>query len=241
MLKKIYIPTEEELFFMEEMNSDVYKYLITKVVEVILAKGEKLDDIKKIEDELLDIPEIAHAICYVYPEMLFTLEYARYDMNLCLKLLDKKKDRQIFNLDILSSFSESVQNGPVMINTIYMLDELLKINPEYRFQYKKSTLLDDIFNVNYERFSSVIVRVMDKLINIDPAYAVKLFMDKQIKFDYISYIDENKNSQFLNEKINEYFKRYDIPESISIPYKGKNIMSNQDEHIKKLIKYINRK
>ena len=65
-MKKVYIPKVEELITIESYkNANVYKYLLAKVVESLLANYIYLSSLDK---SLKDIQELTNSICYIYPQ-----------------------------------------------------------------------------------------------------------------------------------------------------------------------------
>lgn len=241
--KALYIPTEEDISILQKIkaNNDInkvniYGYLVAKAIEKAIIDYSFL---RYKDISVIDIPEVVHGICYVYPQEILNSDYAKYDADLCHKLLLKNIDNSITNLDDLKRFAHSVQFNRQTINTtIDILDLKLNNNPKYRFNYEKSELLDAIFGVEYQEFISQPYYNMKKLIHIDPIYA--------LKFDYRKLMSEiiepderiiNYNlGLLLQEGIYKYMQRYDISEFIGSEYD-----SPKEEETKKLIKYLHNK
>ena len=153
-MKKVYIPTEEELKQLNYLGINVYKYLFAKVTETLIMEDiiyEETDMLDVVYEQLTEFPEIKAAICRMYPEKIALSQYASKDIELC-RLLSRKITRQdntIYQLDTLAYFdqeSDVVSDKIVIENTIKNLSEYLTASPRYRFDYKgPSILLDNLF------------------------------------------------------------------------------------------------
>ena len=154
-MKKVYIPTEEELQQLNYLGINPYNYLFSKVTETLIMEdiiyGE-IDMLDTAYEQLSEFPEIIYAISRIYPEKIASSEYARKDIDLCRLLTSKisRQDNSIYQLDTLSYFdleSSIISDNIVIQNTIKNLSEHLSTNPRYRFDYKEpNILLDNIFD-----------------------------------------------------------------------------------------------
>ena len=177
--KTVYIPTEEDIYNLEIIkrasgvnNIDIYGYLIAKTIEKLISNNKFISN---IDSYLLEIPEIVHGICWLYPQELFSSSTARQDYDLCSGLLTKQTDQTIYNLDNVSKFDKNIQlNYEIKQKVIKILEEKIISTPEYRFTYQQGVLLDAIFGVKAEEFNNLPVDIQVKLANIDPTYVLKL-------------------------------------------------------------------
>ena len=122
-----------------------------------------------------------------------------------------------------------------MNKTITRLNKVLIDNPKYRFTYKQSKLLDDIFlgrvnldNIGYDE------KML--LASIEPAYLVKYYQN------YLKSFEGTKDlKQVLKYGIFDFCYRYNVSNWLGSEYKGKDILTNQPTEVKRLIKCINNK
>ena len=132
------------------------------------------------------------------------------------------KPNTIYRLDNLSYFSELTQfNQTIVIDTIITLYNELKSNPEYRFNYKESILLNQIFTCDPFAFSTLPKEIKEMLVSIETAYA--------INFGYLGIV---------NKSINEYAARYLIDNDLGLSLLKKDIITNPDKDVKRLLKTI---
>ena len=242
-MKKVYIPTEEQLYLMQEQGANLYKYLLVKAIETIIMDikinknytGNDKYIINSIKNKLIrENPYIEQAICRLYPEELPHTIYAKRETYLCLALIQEeyKQDNSIYNLDNLSYFDNGqgvLTNNIVVSRTIKTLVDKLPLSPEYRFEYRQSKLLDDIFGCCLSnRFLSI---PYSELAKIEPAYLLN-------KNELIQGLQEKIK---LNEYINDYAKRYGIQSFELTEYENKDILTNPDACVKRLIKCIKNK
>ena len=243
--KPLYIPTDKDIYNLQKIKEsnginhvDIYGYLVAKTIEKLITDFSFL---RYKDIPVIDIPEIIHGICYIYHQEIYNSEYAKYDADLCNKILAKQIDNGINILDNLSMFAQSVQfNHQTISTTLDILDTKLKDNPKYRFIYNDSELLDAIFGVDYQQFESLSYGDLVKLINIDPIYA--------LKFDHSKLITEFKEPEerlinyrkgiLLESSIRKYKQRYDLSEYVGYEYESEDMTNPKDENVKKLIKYL---
>ena len=237
-MKEMYVPTMDELYLMQDMGSNIYRYLVAKVVERLILEGVNTPAkgmLKSTYKYLRENYDVASAICSLYPEEMQYSEILKYDSSFCLKLIEEPKplDR---SLDNLSYFDEgTLSNVSVMNKTITRLNKVLIDNPKYRFTYKQSKLLDDIFlgrvNLDTIGYDEKIL-----LASIEPAYLVKYF-------EYYSSLLKGTKTpdEVLKTSIFDYCHRYDIANWLGQKYRNKDILTNQPTEVKRLIKCINNK
>ena len=232
-MKKVYIPTEEELQQLNYLGIDTYKYLLAKTVEAVIMEDIIYDYVDMLDityEELSEFKEIKYAICGIYPERIATSNYAKKDIELCRTLIDRisRQDNTIYQLDILSYFdleSSIISDSIVIQNTIKKLSEHLTTNPRYRFDYKEpNILLDNIFACEIP-LENIANNLQHELLSIDPIYITKLGLDLDIEKRNYS---QNK-SFYLSRGLARYTNRYHL-ENID--------RNNQGEKTKKLIRYL---
>ena len=82
-MKKVYIPTEEELQQLNYLGINPYNYLFSKVTETLIMEdiiyGE-IDMLDTAYEQLSEFPEIIYAISRIYPEKIAPSVYARKDI-----------------------------------------------------------------------------------------------------------------------------------------------------------------
>jgi len=246
--KALYIPTDEDIYKLQKIKEandinkvDIYGYLVAKAIEKLIIDFNFL---RYKDIPVTDIPEVIHGICYVYPTEIYNSEYAKYDADLCHKILVQSFDNSISNLDRLSLFAPSVEfNRKTISMTLDILNEKLKDNPKYRFTYNDSELLNAIFGVNYNEFLSLSYHDMVKLIHLDPIYALKF--DSQKLIPEITDPDERlinyRLGILLETGIRNYKQRYDLHEYVGYNFEKEDMTNPKDEQVKKLIKYLHHK
>lgn len=233
-MKKICIPTDEELYVLKELKTNINSYLTAKMVEKLIfnginnkEKGMLNSSYKYIKDNY----DIAYGVCRLYPEEIKNSEIMQYEPSLCLELIsDKNKSNNSNNsLDYLSYFNKSALNNEVVINTVInSLADILKDNPKYRFEYKDNSLLDNIFACNIKPDN------LEKgflLGTIDPIYIARYInllekMNIENTFGYV----KNKIPDLARIAVYAYAKRYGIYND--------NYPSYDEDNAKKLIKCI---
>ena len=237
-MKEMYVPTMDELYLMQDMGSNIYRYLVAKVVERLILEGVNTPAkgmLKSAYKYLRENYDVASAVCSLYPEEMQYSEILKYDPSFCLKLIGEPKPLDT-SLDNLSYFDEgTLSNVSVMNKTITRLNKVLIDNPKYRFTYKQSKLLDDIFlgrvnldNIGYDE------KML--LASIEPAYLVKYYQN------YLKSFEGTKDlKQVLKYGIFDFCYRYNVSNWLGSEYKGKDILTNQPTEVKRLIKCINNK
>ena len=230
-MKKIYMPSNEQLDEMQSYGIDLEKYVEIKMVEAIITRGinyPKAGKLKSIYKYLQDNIDIVHAICYLYPEEIKYSELANYDIQLLEQIINKKQEQSIYNLDNLANIKSTatIYSQPIFLATIDKLAKELPNNPEYRFEYKENPLLDDIFGCKIiPELYNMSVPTIVKLAEIEPAYAVLLNQNKADK------------KELLAHGLNKYYQRYGLAD-FNNTYNKENI--NDNPKTRRLIKAINR-
>ena len=251
MSKRAYLPTEEDLCEIErikESNKVVdinsYGYLIVKAIEKILVDKQNGMLIGNMDDYILSIPQIVYGICWVYPEELKNFDRIRQDESFCEKLLHKESNNSIYNLDRLGTYLPSVQfSSNIIRETIEILNDKLKDNPEYRFEYQESDLLNSIFNFNYPMFNHSSFALFSKLKNIDATYALN-YGTKSLYNDF--YVDRKDDKElithregiFFEEGLTKMLERYNLSKYCGYDYQEIDITKTNDERIKRLKRFL---
>lgn len=237
-MKKIFMPSMDELYKMQDVGANIYKYLFAKAVESIVLHGINSDDkeiLKNTYKYLRENPYMAYSICMMYPSEIKNSEIAMLETRLCLNLLEKRQN-SASNLDYLSYFDNSVLNNSLLLRTVVsMLEDELKRNPRYRFEYKDNILLDRILNrAVAEHDTKFDKELLISLLNIEPAYGT-LFCESL--FDLCNL---NKNG-CIRASVSDYAARYYIPVDLGDEYYGKDILTNPDTEVRRLLRCINKK
>ena len=232
-MKKVYIPTDEELQQLNYLGIDTYKYLLAKTIEAIIMEDVIYDETNMLDvtyEELTEFKELTYAIAKMYPEKIALSENAKKDIELCRLLTSKlsRCDDSIYQLDVLSYFdlkSSVISDNIVIQNTIKNLSEHLTRTPRYRFDYKEpNILLDNIFACKIP-LENIEGNLQHELLSIDPIYIIKLGLNlDEVKKNY------TQNKLFdLSRGLTRYTNRYHL-EDID--------RTNQQEKTKKLIRYL---
>lgn len=232
-MKKVYIPTEEELQQLNYLGINPYNYLLSKTVETLIMEDIIYGEIDMLDiayEQLSEFPELVYSICKIYPEAIASSELASKNIDLA-RLLTKKiirEDKTIYQLDNLSYFdqeSDVISDIIVIENTVKNLSEHLTSTPRYRFDYRgPNILLDNIFSCELP-IDFLSTDLYDDLISIDPIYITKLGIDlDKEKRNY-----SQKKSFGLSRGLIRYLSRYNMEEPNS---------NDQQEKTKKLIRYL---
>ncbi len=251
MSKRVYLPTEEDLYELERIKEsnkvvdiNAYGYLITKAIEKILVDKANGILIENMDDYILNIPQIVYGICWVYPEELKNFSKIRQDESFCEKLLHKESDNTIYNLDRLSTFLPSVEFASNIIRTtIEILNEKLQDNPEYRFEYQDSELLNSIFNFNYPMFDHASFALFSKLKNLDATYALNygtksLYNDFHVDRKDDKELITHRKGMFFEEGLTRMLGRYNLSKYCGYDYQGVDITKDDNEQIKRLKRFL---
>lgn len=242
MPKEVYIPTYEQLHKMQEIAgaNNLYTYLLVKTVESLIINRKSGKSILEGTTEALrEDYYISTSISYLYPEEVVYSEIAQYEIQLAEKILEKSKTNQIYNIDEIRHFdSSTIYANNVVKKVIGLLKKELINCPKYRFEYLDNPLLDSIFAVDVEslkgfHYDSVSDELTD-LIEIEPAYGI-------ILPDGDFHSDTNRRYRLI-QGIEQYSRRHNISSLAgSNYYYGKDILSNPDKNVKRLLKCINKR
>ena len=251
MSKRAYLPTEEDLCEIERIkesnkvvNINGYSYLIIKAIEKILIDKQNGTLIGNMDDYILSIPQIVYGICWTYPEELKNFSKIRQDESFCEKLLHKNSDNTIYNLDRLATYLPSVEFSSNIIRaTIDILNEKLKDNPEYRFEYQESELLNSIFNFNYPMFEHSSFALFSKLKNIDATYALNygtksLYNDFNVNSKEDESLITHRKGMFFEEGLTRMLSRYNLSKNCGYEYRGVDITKDDNEQVKRLKRFL---
>lgn len=230
-MKKVYIPTEEELHNLEKLGVNLYYYLVTKTIESMVMADviyEEEDMFELAYDEFLDIPQIIYSIAKMYPERIIDSTKASNDIELCKKIIPTlvQNNTSVYGLDKIQNFNSIILENPeVMSSIIHTLVEQLSTSPKYRFEYNEpNNTLDKIFNgeLNVQNMNFTTLK---KLATIEPSYLTKV-----------------KNTIILPEvvesAIKQYAKTYGI-DAFGIRTSPLTSMVNNDDKIKRLTRRLN--
>lgn len=242
-MKKIYIPTMDELYLMQEIGTgyNLYKYLLAKTIEKLIIewKHDPCSFSLQIYQYLNEDPRIASVICKMYPELIKHSNCAQNDLILCQELITKgtTQDKTIYNLDNLAYFEDSIgifSNINVLEKTVGLLKEKLPTTPQYRFEYIQNSLLDKIFQrgLTTDDIACHQTTIIDDLLSIEPAYAITMDLEKLAT----SLNDKSRN--VFSRGVNEYTNRYGISKVEGIEYYDQDILTNPNPEVKKLLKTI---
>ena len=82
-MKKVYIPTMDELYQMQDMTNgqSIYKYILIKAIESLVIDGVNYPNkgiLKNAYKYLKENPDIAYAICRMYPSEIKYSEPGKY-------------------------------------------------------------------------------------------------------------------------------------------------------------------
>lgn len=212
----------DDLYKMQDMHVNILPYLYAKAIErlcVEYSNYPKMGSILRNEYKYLrEDPVIAKAICMMYPNEVIYSDIVKYDTDLAMKLIGEPKNNDIYRLDNLSYFGNNL-DGNLLIQreVINILYNELTNNPKYRFEYRDSKLLDDIFMGRFD---------------------TTLFLDDMAK-EQLGYIEPyyGLDSDMLCNMMNRYVNRY------GIVYENNDgdILTNQTTEVKRLFRCINRK
>ena len=235
-MKKVYIPTQEELYSLQNMGVNIYYYLLTKTIESILMADviyEEEDMFDVAYDEFAEHPQIIYSIARMYPERIADSERASSDVNLCKKIIPTltQSTLSLKGLDYMMMFKEEVLKHPEVIETILTsLATKLQNNPRYRFEYQgPNDALDEIFACETP-VDKLTDSAIESIASIDPIYFVKL----QENGSYETCLDEVKQAIIKRASmygLNAFGVRYT---------KDIDMLTNPNERVKKLMRCLDR-
>lgn len=239
-MKKVYIPAKKELLELQSIGVNVYRYLLSKVIETLIMEDVIYEDenmFDYIYNYLPEFREILVSVARMYPERIKDSDRASNDIVLCqslLKPLSRYNNNAIYQLDNLTYFNQESQilyDRDIIRTVSEVLEEELPTNPRYRFDYKEpNTLLDDIFDCSIPLVASE-VKTNQSLIDIDPIYFVKYLDIFNKKHQYATNL-----SSIITKSTLRYAGRYGLENNAQ--YRGQDIINNPDEKVKKLLKKL---
>ena len=238
-MKKLYMPTMEQLYTMQDMGANVYKYLMIKAVESIILDGKNYTTkgiLKNAYQYVQEDPYLSYMISLMYPNEVEYSNRARNNKDLATRLIMQEiEDRTIYNLDRLGSFSDSTLKSPIIIDgALMVLDNELENNPKYRFEYKQNMLLDSIFSTELAKTIEInSFDPTDILSKIEPGYALALSDE---------FFKGTSREEILKTAIDEYAERYGFIRPNVLDYNLREIDPTtklESKEVKKLIRCIN--
>lgn len=221
-MKKIFIPSMDDLYKMQDMHINILPYLYAKAIERLCVEYNnypKMGSILRNEYKYLrEDPVIAKAICMMYPNEVIYSDVVKYDTDLAMKLIGEPKNNDIYRLDNLSYFGNNLDsNLLIQREVINILYNELTNNPKYRFEYRDSRLLDDIFMGRFDTTLFLDDMAKEQLGYIEPYYGI--------------------DSDMLCNMMKRYVNRY----GIGYENNDGDILTNQTTEVKRLFRCINRK
>lgn len=257
-MKKVFMPSMDELYQMQDKGANIYKYILVKAIESIICNGLNYPEkgmLKNAYKYLRENQEISRAICTLYPEEMDFSEVSSYDGVLCDRIVTME-DRKPCGLDNLCRFNSDVTLEHLRLaNIIIFLEKELSKNPKYRFEYigydsifskrGANSLLDDIFGRKISDKELMFMlgdfrkKAVEALAKIEPAYAISLA--DCFFFGTFGAKTDKIRTECLYTGINSYADRYGISSTVGSEYLGKDILTNPDTNVKRLIKCINDK
>lgn len=232
-MKKVYMPNDKVLFDIQELAGAnmLYNYLLVKAAETLIVDGINLSakgilNPNCVYKVTMENEALMHAIGYVYPEVIERVPILEYDAKLCQKLLAKETNEEVKKLDNLRYFKSSVLSNPEIVRmTIGILARGLMNNPEYRFEYEESSLLEDIFSTRLTTYPGMLSSIeTEDLCSIEPAYAFIL--------------DNVDTANNLRDGLKRYLTRYDMDSAWGREYSGKDILHKPDINVRRLTRII---
>lgn len=231
-MKKNFMPSIDGLYKMQDAGLDIYSYLVAKAIEALTLNGTVLKqkgilNKKSLFKYITKDPELVLPICRMHPELISNLEIAYNDLELCNILIDGSI-KSSTGLDNLMYFENGIcifTNDNIIKKVILLLVKELRQNPRYRFDYKENSLLNRIFSTEilndiYTNFKDEEIKA---LLEIEPYYGMLLngieLKDKKIA-------------------MSRYLDRYHIDLSYGEEYRNKDILTNRDNKVKRLIRTI---
>lgn len=240
-MKKVYIPTKQELFELQNLGVNVYRYLLAKVTETLIMEDVIYEDdnmFDYIYNNLPEFREILVSVARIYPERIKDSDRASNDIELCQSILKPlsryNSDNNIYQLDNMTYFNQEscISYDREIIKIVSsILEEKLPTNPRYRFDYKEpNILLDNIFDCSIPLVNSE-TTTNNSLILIDPIYLIKYLelFKKRNRYD-------TNLSSIITQSTLRYAGRYSFENNIQ--YRGQDIVTNPDEKVKKLLKKL---
>ncbi len=244
-MKKIYIPSDDVLQKMQELGVNTAKYMTIKSIEMAILTGLKKKSIlKNASDEIINSEDAVNSICSLYPREIAYSHLASRNEDLLDDLIMSPSGMKLEGLEYLGGFEEDIQYVPrIARQIIKALYEELKVRPQYRFEYKESRILDDIFGMDIANSVAINDYVTENcLARIDPAYAVLIPNVSLVDLSSLSYATEASANENERRKTlarygmisySERYKYNSMEDMIS-----KEDISREKENVKRLAKTI---
>ena len=255
-MKEVFMPSMDELYQMQDRGANVYKYILVKAIESIICNGLNYPSdgmLKNAYKYLREDLEISRAVCTLYPEEMEFSEVSSYDSVLCDRIVTKTECKPC-GLDNLCRFNSDVTLDHLRLaNIIIFLEKEISKYPKYRFEYigfdsiflkrGANRLLDDIFGRKISDKELMFMlgnfreNAVEALIKIEPAYAISLA--NCFFLGCFGAEADKTRTERLYTGINSYADRYGISRNVGSEYYNKDILTNPDTDVKRLIKCIN--
>lgn len=210
-MKKIYMPTDKQLDVMYEMGADIHEYVVAKMIESLVVDGVNFKNkgmLRSAYDYLVNDPDVVRGVCYLYPEEISYSQLAESDIELLDALVNKSSSRNVYNLDNLSQFSSIVTNNiQVKKMVVDRLVSGLNERPEYRFEFRESELLHQIFACKLLDNMLVVDKdIVRYAAMIEPVYALS---------DQVT-LDSKERGKILIQGVDQYTNRYLIRDNLGM-------------------------
>ena len=116
-MKEVFMPSMDELYQMQELNVNLYKYILIKAIESLVCNGLNYPSegiFKNAPRYLRENSEIARTICSMYPDEMIYSDYARNDVELAIRLMNNREKKVLINISVSWKFSGSIMSIPDM-------------------------------------------------------------------------------------------------------------------------------
>lgn len=233
-MKKTYIPTKYELLSLQTLKVDIYKYLLTKIIDALVLEDivyKKRNMFETAYNRFPEFPEILLPLAKMYPERIKDCDRAASDIELCKKILKSSQgeDKSVYQLDNLSYFSQTKYDADLIKMVAGILSNKLTAMPKYRFDYQEpNILLDAIFSCSLPR-PYLDADTITTLIATDPAYMA-------VHSDILQP-GRKGNQSLITMNLVRYLNRYSLVNAPNY-YSKQDIVNAPDEKVKKLIRYL---
>lgn len=238
-MKKLYVPTMEELYTMQDMGANVYKYLMIKAVESIVLEGKNYPSkgiLKNAYKYVQEDPYLSYMISLMYPSEVQYSKISQDNISLVSRLIgEQEPTRTIYNLDRLVMFSDKTLQDPNVIDGVLsVLNANIDVTPQYRFDYKYNELLERIFSTKLAKGLEMnSFDPTDILAKIEPGYALALTDE---------FFKGTSREKILKNAIDAYATRYGFINPTTLDYDLEEINPEtklDSKEAKRLIRCIN--
>lgn len=243
MVKKVYIPSSCKLKAMDGIlcknglgKSAIFKYMLAKEVEVIVAQG----GLEFFNEDIKEDTVITSKVINFIPSDIWCTSLSdnrEYATSVVLKNYHDTSSK--YGLDYLDCISSSLYRDSAFVASV--LDKLVGIldeDPSYRFSYEGSMFLNKVFDcklLDDLKLDDIYrTRILKLLTNIEPAYMLKYDLS------LIKNGDGSYHDSILDEALEKYASRY----GFYLNYHNK--LLNEDDSLtnlksirsKKLVKFF---